>query len=540
MRAPVTRSESTKEVIPGSALAGKRGPRMLRRTVLAASLALALRVAGAGASPSPLPDDIPLQWPLPHERRDATTPLRARLDAMRLSRPAPAGHRGETLQVTNCADDDSPGSLRTVIQLASSGDTVDLSQLGCGHISLNQGALKIELDELTLRGPGAGQLTLDGLDHDRILLHPASGSLTIEDLTIANGRFEAVDNDIGFGGCVATGATLRLRNVVIRDCTAVGVGAYGGAVLSGFLSMIDSTITGSTAFGDHPTNGTAAYGGGAFSYGVDILDSTISGNSAIGTDNAPLSHWEIAGGLFVARNGGSIERTTISDNFAIRFAGGLTQEGDLTLRNSTISGNVTEQDDGGGLRVRQFTSVQIDNTTITGNHAGSNGGGVSFIDNALPAAINSSIIAGNSATMSGADLNSTRPMNLPGSNNLIQHVSVGLTIPADTLQDDPQLGPLADNGGRTRTHALSPGSPAVNRGSNPQNRTTDQRGKGYAREVDGSADIGAFEIQGPGPQQPTELTATSTWASALLGALLAAIGWRRRRATRLPASHADL
>jgi hypothetical protein len=516
------------------ALGGERGRRLLRRTALAASLAIAFPVAHAGDAHSPPTGDIPLQWPLPYERSAATTPLRARLDAMRISRPAPAGHRGETLQVGNCADDDSEGSLRTVIGHASSGDVIDLSTLSCSQISLSQGALKIELDDLTLRGPGAELLTLDGLGRDRIVLHPASGSLTIDSLTIANGRFDAVDTDIGFGGCVATGATLRLRNAVIRDCTAVGVGSYGGAVLSGFMSMIDSTISGSTAFGDHPTNGTAAYGGGAFSYGVDIIDSTISGNSAMGTDNAPLSHWEIGGGLFVARNGGSIERSTISDNFAIRFAGGLTQEGDLTLRNSTLSGNSTEQDDGGGMRVRQFTSVLIENSTITGNHAGSSGGGVSFIDNALPSTFASTIVSGNSSNFGGADVNSSQPLSLSGSNNLIRHVSVGLTIPKDTLTDDPQLGPLSNNGGPTRTHALGINSPAIDKGSNPQHRTTDQRGSGYAREVNGSADIGAFEIQGPGPQpqQPAELPAIKTWASMLLAALLAVLGLRRTAVPR--------
>lgn len=504
-------------------MVGGRGLYRLRRSALAASLAIAFPCAHAQQPGLPLPGDIPLEWPLPFERTAAITPLRARIEAMRVSRPSPQDRRNETLLVTNCADDDSAGSLRTMVEIAASGDVIDLSTLACSHISLNQGALKIDVDELTLRGPGADLLTLDGLNQDRIILHPTSGTLTIENLTIANGRFEAVDNDIGFGGCVATGATLRLRHSVIRDCTAVGVGSYGGAVLSGFLSMIDSKISGSTAFGDHPTNGTAAYGGGAFSYGVDIIDSTISGNSAIGTDNAPLSHWEIGGGLFIARNGGSIERTTISDNFAIRFAGGLTQEGDLILRNSTVSGNTTEQDDGGGLRVRQSTSVLIENSTITGNHAGSSGGGVSFIDNALDSSLTSTIISGNSAGMGGAGISSSMPLTISGSHNLVRQASASLTLPVDTLDIDPLLLPLGDNGGPTRTHALDTDSPAIDQGSNPQDRTTDQRGMGYPREVNGSADIGAFEVQRAEPG-PVELPTTGTWANLLITTMLALLG----------------
>ncbi len=505
-----------------------RSPRKsLERTLLALSLLAAFPQTIAFAA---LPSDIPLQWPLPYERSAQITPLRARLDAMRISRPAPKGSTAQTRIVTNCADDDSAGSLRNLVDLSSSGDTIDLSKLSCSTISLSQGALKIALNDLTLRGPGANQLTLDGGNLDRIILHPGSGTLTLQGLTIANGRFDAVDNDIGFGGCVATGATLLLRDSVIRDCLAVGVGSYGGGVLSGFLVMTNSTISGSTAFGDHPTNGTAAYGGGVFAYGVDIFDSTISGNSAIGTDNAPLSHYEIAGGLFIARNGGSIERSTISDNFAIRFAGGLTQEGDLELRNSTISGNSTEQDDGGGLRVRQVTSVLIENTTITGNHAGSHGGGISFIDNALPSTLISTIVAANSADASGADIDSAMPLRIAGSNNLIASPGANPILPADTLDDDPVLLPLADNGGPTRTHALVETSPAIDRGINPEGRGTDQRGYGFSRESNGIADIGAYEYQAA-PTNPVALPGPGLLASITLTSLLAAFGLRRRRAS---------
>ena len=499
------------------------------RTVLAASLVIAMAHARALEQAAPDYPAIPLQWPLPYERGEQLTPLSAAIEAMRLPpSPVVTGRAPATLQVSSCEDDDSAGSLRTRIGEALSGDIIDLTALTCSRISLSQGALKIELDSLTLRGPGAEALVLDGLDQDRILFHPGSGTLTIEDLSIANGRFEAVSNDIGFGGCVATGASLTLRNAVIRDCTAVGVGAYGGGVLSGFLTMVNSTISGNTAFGDHPTNGTAAYGGGAFSYGVDILDSTISGNSAIGTDNAPLSHWEIAGGLFIARNGGTIERSTFSDNFAIRFAGALTQEGDLVMRNSTVSGNVTEQDDGGGIRVRQGTSVLIENSTIAGNHAGSSGGGISFINNALPSTLQSTIVAGNTAASGGTDANSLMPLSVSGSHNLVVGSGDNLSLPADTLHADPDLLPLANYGGPTRTHALGTGSIAIDRGANPEGLSTDQRGAGFAREFDGVADIGAFETQGQ-ISAPIAVPGLGRWTAALLAGLLALLAfWRQR------------
>lgn len=500
----------------------------LRRRLLCACLAMALGKSASAGLTNALPPDIPLQWPLPHGRGGETTPLRSRLDAMRLPPQVGSPHAPRQWLVENCADDDSVGSLRSVIEQADSGDVIDLRQLTCSRISLSQGALKLELSDLTLLGPGAAQLTLSGENRDRIILHPGSGTLTIEDLTIAHGEFHAVDNDIGFGGCIATGASLVLRRAVVRDCMAVGVGAYGGAVLSGFMTMINSTISDSTAFGDHPANGTAAYGGGAFSYGVEIFDSTISGNTAIGTDNAPLTHWEIAGGLFVARNGGLIERSTISDNFAIRFAGGLAQEGDLTLRNSTISGNLAETDDGGGIRVRQDTALRIENCTIANNHAGSVGGGISFVANARPSTLISSIVAGNSSGFGNADLDSALPLSIAGSHNLVVQSGKNLQLPADTLHDDPLLLPLAANGGATRTHALSPSSPALDRGSNPNALLTDQRGEGYAREVGLGTDIGAVELQGQGAE-PIALSGLRSWGELALAAILALLGVHRAR-----------
>ena len=57
---------------------------------------------------------------------------------------------------------------------------------------------------------------------------------------------------------------------------------------------------------------------------------------------------------------------------------------------------------------------------------------------------------------------------------------------------NPLFGPLADNGGPTVTHALLPGSPAINTANNATCAATDQRG--VARPFGGMCDIGAFEF----------------------------------------------
>ena len=512
-----------------SCLVPKRPAAVLKPSLLSIALGVA-GIAPAMADDTPLVA-VPLEWPLPHERSAATTPVRARMLAMQ-ARHDDGGSRAAAVRaVTTCADDGSPGSLRALVDSAVSGDTIDLSQLACDRIVLNGNVLEITATDLALLGPGADALTIDGGSHSRVLRHESPGELRVENLTIARGRFVAGGTDVGYGGCIAAGGSLTLTGSVVRDCTATGVGSYGGAVFSGPLTMRNSTISGSTAFGDHPTNGTAAYGGGLFSYGVDIIDSTISNNRAIGTHNAPLSHWEIGGGIFVARNGGIIERSTIDNNYAMRFAGGLTQEGDLILRNATISGNRARDDDGGGVRVRQSTAIYIENSTITGNSAGSRGGGVSFINNALQSLVSSSLVAGNASGTGDIDIESTMALDISGSHNLFGRHGTLLDVPADTLSADPRLGPLANNGGPTRTHALGVDSPARDRGGNPQGFANDQRGSGYARVVDAAADIGAYEIQGD-PDPAVALPSGSGAATTLLALLLCAAGLGRLVPTR--------
>lgn len=97
---------------------------------------------------------------------------------------------------------------------------------------------------------------------------------------------------------------------------------------------------------------------------------------------------------------------------------------------------------------------------------------------------------------------------------LINYDTGHCTIIGTVTLNDPQLGPLADNGGPTQTHALPAGSPAIDAGNAGGCRdslgallTADQRG--FARTVDGDADgtaicdIGAYEFGASAPATPT-------------------------------------
>jgi hypothetical protein len=104
----------------------------------------------------------------------------------------------------------------------------------------------------------------------------------------------------------------------------------------------------------------------------------------------------------------------------------------------------------------------------------------------------SSLVAANH-TASAQAFEITTLHTIGGSENLI--TSANVALPPGTLTGDPMLGPLADNGGPTRTHALLAGSPAIDQGSNPGNLASDQRGATFLRIYGNSTDIGSFELQ---------------------------------------------
>src|SRR5207249_8574098 len=69
-------------------------------------------------------------------------------------------------------------------------------------------------------------------------------------------------------------------------------------------------------------------------------------------------------------------------------------------------------------------------------------------------------------------------------------------VKGNIVGHDPDLQPLANNGGPTRTISLNPGSPAIDAGFNVDFLPFDQRGVGFPRTLGARTDIGAFETAG--------------------------------------------
>src|SRR5262249_17768486 len=161
---------------------------------------------------------------------------------------------------------------------------------------------------------------------------------------------------------------------------------------------------------------------------------------------------------------------TISSNSALTAGGGIfiftpaLSSSSLTVENSTISGNSTGVD-GGGIEIDGGTAM-IRNSTVAFNTADSRnnsdgqGGGL-FVDVGASVTVVSPSGADTALGASGSAPDISGPV--AATFSLVENTA-GTTFlpgPANNLTGvDPLLGPLADNGGPTQTHALLPGSPA--------------------------------------------------------------------------------
>jgi hypothetical protein len=318
---------------------------------------------------------------------------------------------------------------------------------------------------VTIRGLGAGDTIVQAHAEtpdeapERVFLIEEDITAILEGMTIRHGRPSVQDE---CGGGIMNYGTLTLKDCVVTNNSAIGGGGVDNR--RGTLTIIASTISDNVARGDGPPGIECGGGGGVkCSTGMlTIINSTIAGNQG------GLRSSGLGGGV---RTGcgctAEIINSTISGNKAAEFGGGVAAAGTVQITNCTISNNAVAGG-GGALWVRG--EVNIRNTIIANNMGGRN-----------------CVIGGEGGHVGTGSIGANN-------NNLIEDRS----CTAD-FSGDPMLGPLADNGGDTSTHALLPGSPAID--AIPAiscTLPTDQRW--MPRPVaqtspDTPCDIGAFELQ---------------------------------------------
>lgn len=450
-------------------------------------------------------------------------------------------------------------SLREAV-IAANADPGSTVNVPAGTYTLTQGPdsgpATGDLDvtaATTIQGAGIGATivqaaAVEGTAQDRVLEVSSAGTAVITNMTMRYGSDPS-------GGCVKSDGMLTLDMILVTNCSAItggGVGAYGS------VTVRDSTISNNTA-----TAATGQVAGGGIAGGpgstVTILRTLITNNSAVNTGTG-VGHGggfstvasmtltdstvtgnsadSSAGGISSSTGTMTIERTTFSANLATRDGGGMTNDGVLTLTdstfannqagyncagtdcdqafaggllntttatadviNSTFSGNTCRQGggkSGGGVLNAGSGTMRLYNSTIVGNEcdlgAGltSNASGLTYVKN--------TIISGNTAYAGGdcSAVVTSRGYNIIGST---KGCSVIGDMTGNISTTNPKVGPLADNGGPTQTRALEVGSPAVNAGdpagctdtSGTTALTTDQRG--FLRPTMGRCDIGAYERQ---------------------------------------------
>ena len=375
-------------------------------------------------------------------------------------------------------------------------------------------------------------------------------SVEINGLTISGGH---ITGDNG-GGILNDNSTLTIAHCTVYGNAIVSAkyvnNTGGGIHNSGTMTLNQVIVNNNNAVYCQCGNGVPS-GGGISNTGTMIINA--------GTVQSNMGYWS-AGGIY---NTGMITITgsTISDNqtgdtghFG-SIGGGIVNDGTMTIQDSTISGNRAtlggglDGGYGGGISGNNNT---ITNSTITGNSA-LHGGGLAGGGN-----IAHTTFSNNSATyQDGGALYLTSPLEL--GNTILKAGTSGVNIfnnggsfithgynvcsdngsgflngPGDQINTDPMLGPLQDNGGPTSTHALLPGSPAIDAGD--PNFTPppdyDQRGPGFVRVFNGRIDVGSFEVQ-PTPTPTPTLTPTAT-ATATSTATATATATPTATATHTP------
>lgn len=408
----------------------------------------------------------------------------------------PAGTAAaESFTVTTTADS-GPGSLRAAIVGTGEGSEPDTIEIEVGGtIELESELEPLYNGAVSVVGPGSAALTVTrsaSAPSFRIFEVGPSISASFEGLTVSGGVAKQ------FGGGILSGSPLTLTDVVLTDNEVVTSGGEntfaigGGVVATGQLTVRESTIRGNKATAKGASDETFAGGGGIG-----------------GTAQLTLERSTVAENVAQALSQGGTE--------AVAFGGGIDAFSGATIVGSTISGNslvaaegaTLDSAAGGGFA----GAAEMTGSTVVGNSVVAAGhGNGSNLDLTFESPVRDTIVA--EPLGDGEDCSVEYES---GGFNIDEDGSCGFDQGSDLSGVDPGLDPvLKNNGGPTPTHALLPGSVAIDRG-NAFGMTTDQRGLPRPSDFasianleggDGS-DVGAFELQAPAaPQAPPPPVAT--------------------------------
>lgn len=351
----------------------------------------------------------------------------------------------------------------------------------------------------------------------------------IVNLTVLNCTFD--DCQTIEGGPDRGGGAIRAWNTEhtrISRCTFNQcAGSNGGAVnsLGSRLWIIESTFTQNAAFGVGGGGNVGATGQGGIGGAVYVDNVSNSGTATHEmvfsgcVFNANVSNVE-AGAIFGYMNPAetdsvmTVDACTFCGNRMLGSSGGAvyTLNDTFTMTNSTFSGNWSAGNSG-AIRLDNTTST-VTNCTFQSNH-GSIGGAIGKFSGLLT--LQSVTVAQNTSdTFSGGIFVSTAAANITINDSIFAdntgvNAFVGwqtnVTIPngggnvqwpaagaqpnlvlttSGTASGNPNLNPLAANGGPTYTMSLGVGSAAINAGSGG-GPSTDQRGVGRAATFDAGA-----------------------------------------------------
>ncbi|HVE83307.1 MAG TPA: right-handed parallel beta-helix repeat-containing protein [Myxococcales bacterium] len=368
------------------------------------------------------------------------------------ARAVVANSDGLTARVGRC-------TLRAAIQEANATIWRDTIQVPAGHYHLGlpaaSGGGKLSITRsVRIQGAGAATTIIEQGVSD-IVVYIDAPAVEIAQVTVQNGNAQ-----FGGGFRVEHGK-LELADSVVRD--NFGFTGGGGMLIN----------TGATAILRR----------------VSILDNVAQGAFGGGILNK--------GELWV-------HESTIAHNESNR-AGGIRNEGNMNLRNVTVSGNQAVSPEAGTGGISQNGFAVLNNVTLTdntgvGNFAGSfRGGGIQIVAGKTTV-VKNSVIAGNHGGSGPNDCDGT----LSGDSkyNLIGD-SAGCTIPSYVatfkLDVSPGLESLGNYGGPTQTHMLFNNSQALNAGygfpppAADACEHTDQRGIPRPQGA-GGCDLGALEV----------------------------------------------